>query len=122
MAPTLSTHDIEIWCARLQPPKGRAPQSFQPLHTVYGGAHLFTAQTTPKLTALAQGSVREESAASFARALGLPGWAVLPDQVDDAQDDMLAPPPGEVARAAWLAHHVFAAVRRRLAAEAIADF
>ncbi len=46
----------------------------QPAHTVYGGAHLFAANTAPKLGELALATLGEHApdAATFARALGLP--------------------------------------------------
>jgi citrate lyase beta subunit len=45
----------------------------QPVHTVYGGAHLFTAELAPKLGALALKALDEHAptAETFARALGL---------------------------------------------------
>jgi citrate lyase beta subunit len=45
----------------------------QPIHTVYGGAHLFTADTAPKLGALALESLQQyaPSVDLFARVLGL---------------------------------------------------
>src|ERR1051325_4521812 len=45
----------------------------QPVHTVYGGAHLFKADTARKLGALALRSLEEHApeAATFARAIGL---------------------------------------------------
>jgi citrate lyase beta subunit len=45
----------------------------QPVHTVYGGAHLFTADTTAKLGAIALRALREYApdAASLSAALGL---------------------------------------------------
>src|ERR1044072_7180756 len=82
----------------------------QPVHTVYGGAHLFKSDTTPRLGALARRAVErypphfavfprarsplgghtpralEASApisAVFARALQLPGHEELPDSVAD---------------------------------------
>ena len=46
----------------------------QPIHTVYGGAHLFRADAAAKLGALARSSLDSYApdAATFARALGLP--------------------------------------------------
>ena len=46
----------------------------QPVHTVYGGAHLFRSDTTRRLGAAALGVLDEYApdAAAFARALGLP--------------------------------------------------
>jgi len=45
----------------------------QPVHTVYGGAHLFTADTAPRLGAMALASLDEfaPTTAMFAKALGL---------------------------------------------------
>ena len=45
----------------------------QPVHTVYGGAHLFTADASPKLGAVALKSLQEHApdAAALAEALGL---------------------------------------------------
>ncbi|HVK83608.1 MAG TPA: hypothetical protein VM513_05850 [Kofleriaceae bacterium] len=47
----------------------------QPVHTVYGGAHLFTADTARKLGELAQRSLEQYApdAATFAEAIGLRG-------------------------------------------------
>lgn len=44
----------------------------QPVHTVYGGAHLFRSDTAPKLGALARAALRENAPdfATFAAALG----------------------------------------------------
>ena len=46
----------------------------QPVHTVYGGAHLFKSDTAPKLGALALRALNEHApdAATFAAAIGLP--------------------------------------------------
>src|SRR4029450_1197285 len=46
----------------------------QPVHTVYGGAHLFKSDSAPRLGAAAIKSVRQfaPDAATFAGALGLP--------------------------------------------------
>ncbi|AUX35257.1 MULTISPECIES: DUF6986 family protein [Sorangium] len=53
----------------------------QPVHTVYGGAHLFKADTARKLGAVALRAVEEHAPdfAAFARALGLPGADGLPE-------------------------------------------
>jgi citrate lyase beta subunit len=53
------------------PPAGRSER--QPVHTVYGGAHLFAADTTAKLGAIALRTLREYApdAAALATALGL---------------------------------------------------
>jgi len=58
---------------------GDSPQR-QPVHTVYGGAHIFKAGTAQKLGAIALGTLRAYAPdfASFARALELPGHEALP--------------------------------------------
>src|ERR671933_2585555 len=57
----------------------------QPVHTVYGGAHLFKSDTTPRLGALALRALDAYAPdfAAFARALQLPGSDELPDSVAD---------------------------------------
>ena len=51
------------------------PGDRQPVHTVYGGAHLFRADSAPKLGAMALAALDEYApdAATLARELGLPG-------------------------------------------------
>lgn len=53
----------------------------QPVHTVYGGAHLFKADTAKKLGTLAQRSLDAYAPdpITFARAVGLPGSELGPD-------------------------------------------
>src|ERR1700726_3657543 len=52
----------------------------QPVHTVYGGAHLFKADSARRLGALALRSLEQFAPdfLTFARALGLPGAEQLP--------------------------------------------
>src|ERR1700693_3952097 len=52
----------------------------QPVHVVYGGAHLFHADISRRLGEGALAAVAESApdAFSFARAIGLPGAASLP--------------------------------------------
>lgn len=58
---------------------GSGPQR-QPVHTVYGGAHLFRADSARRLGDLALRSVQEFAPefCAFARAIGLPGGDSLP--------------------------------------------
>ena len=67
----------------------------QPVHTVYGGAHLFKADTARKLGALALRSLEEHApdAATFARAIGLD--AALSDRVYVRVVDKLTREPVE---------------------------
>ncbi|HYX41444.1 MAG TPA: hypothetical protein VE821_07095, partial [Pyrinomonadaceae bacterium] len=54
----------------------------QPVHTVYGGAHLFKSDTPQRLGALALRALEQfaPDAVEFARAVGLPGAEVLTDE------------------------------------------
>lgn len=51
----------------------------QPVHTVYGGAHLFKAETAATLGSLAQQTLQTYAPdfVSFARCVGLPGAEAL---------------------------------------------
>ncbi|MEC9072379.1 MAG: phosphoenolpyruvate kinase, partial [Myxococcota bacterium] len=101
----------------------------QPLHTVYGGAQLFKATTANKLGELATRSMDAYApdAPSFARALGLPGSADLPDEPEalatlakrfaEAPDLLRVERPGS-----WLAYAVYERVRDKLAREPVEDF
>src|SRR6266536_4779940 len=57
----------------------------QPVHTVYGGAHLFRADSAQRLGTLALRSLDQFAPdfLIFAKALGLPGADQLPEQVDE---------------------------------------
>src|SRR5678816_3304848 len=60
----------------------------QPVHTVYGGAHLFKSDTAKRLGSLARRSLDQFAPdfLSFARALELPGVDELPDSMDEANE------------------------------------
>ncbi|MET0625062.1 MAG: phosphoenolpyruvate kinase [Pyrinomonadaceae bacterium] len=101
----------------------------QPVHTVYGGAHLFKSDTTPRLGALARRALDAYAPnfAAFARALELPGSDELPDSVADDSSVRAALSTDEAAfRAArpgtWLAHKVYTRVAEKLAREPVEDF
>src|SRR5258706_118793 len=61
----------ELYCPMADTPSGERPAR-QPVHTVYGGAHLFTSDTTAKLGAIALRTLREYApdATALATALG----------------------------------------------------
>lgn len=101
----------------------------QPVHTVYGGAHLFHADTTRRLGELARRSLDEFAPdfAVFARAIALPGADRLPqssDAVAAIAKSIEADP--ELARmknhAAWFAHTLYRRVREKLQREPVEDF
>src|SRR2546423_2138254 len=60
----------------------------QPVHTVYGGAHLFKSDTAKRLGVLAQRSLDQFAPdfLTFARAIGLPGAVDLRETTDEAED------------------------------------
>ena len=101
----------------------------QPVHTVYGGAHLFKSDTTVRLGALARRALDAYAPnfAAFARALELPGHDELPDSVAD-DSAVRASIEGDEAgfRAehpgVWLAHKVYTRVAEKLAREPVEDF
>ena len=82
----------------------------QPVHTVYGGAHLFKADTAARLGALALRSLEQfaPDAATFARAVGL----------DGAGDDA----PQTSGTRARLAETVYERVVEKLRREPVEDF
>lgn len=81
MKTTLSTADVERLAAPVRAANaafvarypGERPER-QPVHTVYGGAHLFQADTARKLGQLATKALEEHApdAATLAQALGIP--------------------------------------------------
>jgi hypothetical protein len=101
----------------------------QPVHTVYGGAHLFKSDTTQRLGALARRALETYAPdfASFARALNLPGSEELPSSVaDDSAVRAEMERDEESFRreraGVWLAHKVYARVSEKLRREAVEDF
>ncbi len=101
----------------------------QPVHVVYGGAHLFRSGTTRRLGDLAQKSLDEYAPdfATFAKALGLEGAGRLPTDSgavasiaksleDDAQAVRRDNP------SAWLAYTIYRRVREKLRREPVEDF
>src|SRR5919199_4692047 len=60
----------------------------QPVHTVYGGAHLFKSDTTKRLGSLAQRSLDQFAPdfLTFAKALNFRGADQLPETLDDAAE------------------------------------
>src|SRR2546425_8994032 len=101
----------------------------QPVHTVYGGAHLFRADSAVRLGQVAQRTLQEYAPdfVVFARALGLPRSDELPDVLDYATGlrQRLETEPDAVReenKAAWLAHAIYARVQEKLKREPVEDF
>ncbi len=106
-----------------------APAERQPVHVVYGGAHLFRANTIQKLGEMALHSMDEHAAnfAVFAKALGFPGAEVLPDSAaaiaaiaQSVETDAAAAQREN--RPAWFAHTIFQRVREKLRREPVEDY
>jgi citrate lyase beta subunit len=101
----------------------------QPVHTVYGGAHLFKSDSAPRLGSLARRSLEQFAPdfITFARAIGLPGAETLPDTVDPSSAEIarLYANPNEARRenkSLWLAHTIYNRVVDKLRREPVEDF
>ena len=101
----------------------------QPVHTVYGGAHLFKSDTSKRLGSLARRSLDQFAPdfVSLGRAIEIPGFEQLPETFDDADDlvSLLENDPESVRRtrpAGWLAHTIYKRVNEKLRREPVEDF
>jgi citrate lyase beta subunit len=101
----------------------------QPVHTVYGGAHLFKADSAQRLGALALRSLEQYApdAFMFARAINLPGADELPLSLagDTELQEQLRERPDRARvenRPAWMAHAIYTRVLEKLRREPIEDF
>ncbi len=98
----------------------------QPVHTVYGGAHLFRADIAQRLGASARQSMAEYAPdfVSFARVIGLAGSERLPRSPQEIEGlaRRLDQGADSVTAAARLAHTVHARVTEKLAREPVEDF
>jgi hypothetical protein len=100
----------------------------QPVHSVYGGAHLFQAGTARRLGDHALAALEEYApdAFTFARAVGLPEAAALPKSGKQAAAErMFTKSPEKLRRenrAAWLALAIYGRVVEKLQREPVEDF
>src|SRR5436190_5317731 len=101
----------------------------QPVHTVYGGAHLFRADSAIRLGQVAERALTENAPdfVTFARAIGLPQTDDLPDVLDYATElkQRLESDPDSVRadnRTAWLASTIYRRVKEKLRREPVEDF
>src|SRR5580765_8209907 len=101
----------------------------QPVHTVYGGAHLFKSDSGARLGKVAERVLVENASdfVVFARAIGLPLADELPDVLDYATGlkQRLQSEPEivrEENKAAWLAHTIYTRVQEKLKREPVEDF
>ena len=101
----------------------------QPVHTVYGGAHLFKFDSAARLGALARRSLDQFAPdfISFAKAIDLPGATQLPASLEDdpALITLLGTNPDDVRQqnpAAWLCYSIYNRVSEKLRREPVEDF
>jgi hypothetical protein len=101
----------------------------QPVHTVYGGAHLYKSDSAARLGALATRSLDQYAPdfITFAKAINLPGSDQLPDNTTQIEElsSRLTNDPDSVRQdnnPAWLAHTIYNRVREKLQREAVEDF
>ena len=102
----------------------------QPVHTVYGGAHLFKADSAKRLGSLARRSLDQFAPdfLTFARALALPGYRELPEASDDEAADLASllktdlDMVREENKPAWLAYTIYRRVVDKLHREPVEDF
>ncbi|MBL7995408.1 phosphoenolpyruvate kinase [bacterium] len=101
----------------------------QPVHTFYGGAHLFKSDTISKLGKLALNVMHVNAAnfAEFAKAVGLPGSKKLP--VSKKQLEILRKKVEKEEsllesknKSAWIANTVYNRVIKKLTREPIEDY
>ena len=102
----------------------------QPVHTVYGGAHLFKSDSAKRLGSLARRSLDQFAPdfLTFAKVLDFPGAYELPDASDEAASGLvsLLKTDPEVVREenkpAWLAYTIYRRVCDKLQNEPVEDF
>ena len=117
-------HANDEFAARYQGETGRR----QPVHTVYGGAHLFKSDTAERLGALARRSLDQFAPdfLTFAKAIQLSGSEHLPESPDDnglaSKLEAHAELVREENKEAWLAHSIYNRVSEKLRREPVEDF
>ena len=101
----------------------------QPVHTVYGGAHLFKSDSAERLGALARRSLDQFAPdfLSFAKAIDLDGADGLPDSLEEDSGllNRLETNDEQVRlenRPAWFAHAIYNRVSEKLRREPVEDF
>src|SRR5215813_5814142 len=101
----------------------------QPVHTVYGGAHLFKSDSAKRLGSLARRSLDQFAPdfLTFARAIDLPGESELPESFEEATElvAFLNEEPERAQKekkAAWLAYTIYRRVIEKLKREPVEDF
>ena len=137
MKTSLSSDTIRDLATTLQQANNKLMEQYpgetgrrQPVHTVYGGAHLFKADSASRLGALALRALDQYGPdfVTFAKAIGLPGAERLPAAYGIGTADLSAQLESnpdavkEVDQAAWLAYAIYNRVTEKLRREAVEDF
>ncbi|MBI1741771.1 phosphoenolpyruvate kinase [Candidatus Acetothermia bacterium] len=136
MKTSLSHGSVQKIAARLQQANTAFTQRYpgesgrrQPVHTVYGGAHLFKSGTAQRLGAMARQAFAEYAPnfVTLAKAVDLPGSETLPDKPSQISElaTRLSKTPDTVKREnypAWFAHAVYSRVQEKLNREPVEDF
>jgi citrate lyase beta subunit len=101
----------------------------QPVHTVYGGAHLFKSDSAKRLGSMALRALDQfaPNFLVFAKAIELPGATDLPDKLDDAKELISDLETGSERirrdnKPLWLAHTIYERVNEKLRREPVEDF
>src|SRR6266498_420460 len=101
----------------------------QPVHTVYGGAHLFSSDSAQRLGALARRSLDQFAPdfLMFAKTIGLPEANKLPESLEREEElvALLETDSDRMRRQdrpAWLAHTIYKRVTEKLKREPVEDF
>ena len=101
----------------------------QPVHTVYGGAHLFKADSIQRLGQIARRSLDQFAPdfLLFAKAIGLTGASRLPASIEQAGNLPARLEAGSSIvksedKAAWLAYTIYKRVNEKLGREPVEDF
>lgn len=136
MQSSLTPQTIEQIVSRLRIANGSFSKSYpgdsdkrQPVHTVYGGAQIFKAETSSKLGATALNTMYEYAPdfVEFGRGIGLPGNEHLPKSKNQttALEKQLKKNAESVRlknEPAWLAYIIYHRVIEKLKREPVEDF
>jgi citrate lyase beta subunit len=136
MKQSLSEESLRDLASKLQQANNAFANSYpgetgkrQPVHTVYGGAHLFKSDSATRLGGLARRSLDQFAPdfLTFAKAIGLNGAEQLPESPDEdsgliARLETNRELVRQENKAAWLAHAIYNRVNEKLRREPVEDF
>ncbi len=128
MKTSLSPQSINEITSRLQTANTAFAEKYpgesgrrQPVHTVYGGAHLFKSDSASRLGSLARRALDQYGPdfLTFARAIGLPGSETI---ADDAVAQAETTDASADNKPLWLAQTIYNRVVEKLQREPVEDF